>query len=530
MPNHLAILLFKVLKAYGVSITQHTIKQTINTHPELLSMQCISDALDSWKVKHTVVKLTLEKLRTLDIPVIVHLKKGEYVWVTQITDSKVHFWSAFGKKGNKSHEHFEKEWSGVALAIEDVEEAGEPNYREVRRKEIKENIIRYFFAGGCMALVTILTYFSWKNDSVLPLLPKLLLLLVNAAGCYISYTLILQENCQAKRLVQKFCKAGAHNDCNKVTTSQYSKLFGLFSWAELGLAYFSAAILWVILAPVSAHWISPLWWLFLAPLPLTVWSLFTQAFFIRKWCLFCCAIVLLLWVNAGILYFSLPFGCVFPIVESVLAALLILTSTVAVLYVSKTGKSGEQYSEQREIARIKYDFKTVQCQLSELRLETNHVGFVLGNSQASHEITLYLSIACSHCGRALKELRRLTDIYPLFCYRLIFAVKTDDFEHTSNAITRHLISLYKTLNTNEFFDVLDGWYAMPKKSLEALQKAYPASSVQDDKEELNALYQFGQQAKITYTPALLLNGQILSQLYSYRDLYGIVRALNAEES
>jgi len=530
MPNHLAILLFKVLKAYGVSITQHTIKQTINTHPELLSMQCISDALDSWKVKHTVVKLTLEKLRTLDIPVIVHLKKGEYVWVTQITDSKVHFWSAFGKKGNKSHEHFEKEWSGVALAIEDVEEAGEPNYREVRRKEIKENIIRYFFAGGCMALVTILTYFSWKNDSVLPLLPKLLLLLVNAAGCYISYTLILQENCQAKRLVQKFCKAGTHIDCNKVTASQYSKLFGVFSWAELGIAYFTSVILWIVIAPVTVNWLLPLCIFFFAALPFTLWSLFTQAFLIRKWCLFCCAIVLLLWGNAGILYFALPFGCAVPVVESALAALLFLVSVVAVLHVSKTGKSGEQFSEQRETARIKYDFQTVQSQLSESRLETNHIGFVLGNLQGVHEITLYLSIACSHCGRAVKELRRLSEIYPDFRYRLIFAVKTDDFEHTSNAITRHLVSLYKTLNKNEFFDMLDAWYTMPKKSLEAFQKEFPSPYIQDNRKEIEALYKFGQQAKISYTPAILLNGKVMSQLYFYQDLYGIARTLYAEES
>ena len=59
MPNNLTKLLYKVLKAYGVSITQHTVEQTLKTHPEYPSMQSVSDALDSWKVKHVVAKLTL---------------------------------------------------------------------------------------------------------------------------------------------------------------------------------------------------------------------------------------------------------------------------------------------------------------------------------------------------------------------------------------------------------------------------------------------------------------------------------------
>jgi hypothetical protein len=30
-------------------------------------MQCISDALDEWKVKNVVLNLTMEKLRALDV-------------------------------------------------------------------------------------------------------------------------------------------------------------------------------------------------------------------------------------------------------------------------------------------------------------------------------------------------------------------------------------------------------------------------------------------------------------------------------
>jgi ABC-type bacteriocin/lantibiotic exporter with double-glycine peptidase domain len=143
MSNPLAKLLFKVLRAYDVLVTYHTIEQTILTHPEYPSMQCISDALDRWNVQHVVMKLTFDKLRALNVPVLAHLKKGEYVWVTQITNSKVQFVHTSGREKNDSIDHFELEWSGVVLAVEDVTNAGESNYYEKRNKELKKNIFEY---------------------------------------------------------------------------------------------------------------------------------------------------------------------------------------------------------------------------------------------------------------------------------------------------------------------------------------------------------------------------------------------------
>ena len=67
------------------------------------------------------------------------------------------------------------------------------------------------------------------------------------------------------------------------------------------------------------------------------------------------------------------------------------------------------------------------------------------------------------------------------------------------------------------------------KKLETLQKEYPVTAIQDGKDEIEILYRFSQMAKIEYTPAILINGRQLSQLYSYEDLYGIARSLNAEE-
>ena len=77
--------------------------------------------------------------------------------------------------------------------------------------------------------------------------------------------------------------------------------------------------------------------------------------------------------------------------------------------------------------------------------------------------------------------------------------------------------------------MLEIWYNMPDKNLEALQIKYPVSSVQDYKTEIEALYQFNKKTEINRTPAILLNGKILSRFYHAADLLGIVRTLKAED-
>ncbi len=273
---------------------------------------------------------------------------------------------------------------------------------------------------------------------------------------------------------------------------------------------------------------SSLWWFSFIALPFTIWSLIVQVFVIRKWCLFCCSVVFLLWVNAIVLTIYHPQPVNISILDTALLVLLFLSCLVTVIEVSITSGSQERlYAQQRETARIKYDIRTIQAQLSEIKLEIGNMNFVWGSLQ-SYDITLFVSIACSHCRKAVKELKWLSETYPNFSYRLIFAVYSEKYDE-SNAIVCHLISLYRAMNRNKFWDILDVWYTMPNKNLETLQKAYPILNTQNNKEELDALYQFSQQSKIGYTPAVLINGRLLSQLYSYLDLYGIARALNAKE-
>ena len=530
MANHISKLLLKALNDYGIKMTYNTIAQTILTHPAYPSMQCISDALDGWKIKNVVMELTTEQLRALNVPVIAHLNKGVFIWITQVTDTQVHYWSVTEKQKTKSIELFEKEWSGVALAIVNIDDAGEPDYKTARNREIKDKLFKTLIISAFILLLTLLTCLSLFNDSSLSLPSKLLLLFSNALGCYVSYRLIRQEKRRAGAKPDKFCQAGKYIDCKKVTDSKYSTFFGVVSLAELGAAFFSTMFLWVAIAPLSDGWLPPLWWFSLLVLPFTLWSLTMQAFVIRKWCLYCCSVVFLLWVNAVVLFLSCPVPAILSIAEAAMFALLFLSCLVAVIVTTKaTGTKASVYALQRETAQYKYNIENIQSQLSETTETIEDTGFTFGNAESLFEIGLFVSFSCTHCREAIKALHKLTDIYPHFSYRLLFAVDSTDSDDKAYRITKCLFNLYNDQNGHDFFKALDTLYSKSDNEAEDFLKTFPATPINDYKAEIESLYLFTQQVKTGYTPAILLDGRLLSQLYAYNDLYGIARAFNAKD-
>jgi len=117
------------------------------------------------------------------------------------------------------------------------------------------------------------------------------------------------------------------------------------------------------------------------------------------------------------------------------------------------------YTEKRESTKFKFSIETIKKHLSEKEFNFNDCGFSWGNT--SNEIALFVSISCTHCGNAVRLLKKTMEIYPDFTYRLIFINETE-----TQSIVHHFIKLWKTIQKNEFFKMLDRWYNIPDKTYE----------------------------------------------------------------
>ena len=62
-----------------------------------------------------------------------------------------------------------------------------------------------------------------------------------------------------------------------------------------------------------------------------------------------------------------------------------------------------------------------------------------------------------------------------------------------------------------------------------MRENFPVKDEQNVEQIWNSLCLFNQKEEITYVPAIVLNGKLLSRLYNYQDLFNIVRTLNNEK-
>lgn len=64
-----------LLKSLGVKVTNATVNNTLQNHPDYPSLLSISDALKSWKIEDMAAKVEKEKLDELPLPFIAHSNK-----------------------------------------------------------------------------------------------------------------------------------------------------------------------------------------------------------------------------------------------------------------------------------------------------------------------------------------------------------------------------------------------------------------------------------------------------------------------
>lgn len=133
-----------------------------------------------------------------------------------------------------------------------------------------------------------------------------LLLLINSIGVYIGYLLVIKQLNIQSGYGDRICSLFKRSDCNNVLESDAAKLFGVFSWSEIGLGYFVTNVFFICLQP---SYIPCLALINILGLPYTLWSIWYQKFRARQWCPLCLIVIILSWILFAI---NLISGFLFP--------------------------------------------------------------------------------------------------------------------------------------------------------------------------------------------------------------------------
>lgn len=123
-----------------VYVTNTSIKEQLQIHPDYPSLLSPSDTLDVWNIQNVALKLESEQLKELEVPFIAHLysNDGEYVFVTYLNEEYVEFTDGTHKHHHVPINDFYSLWLGIVFLAEATEYSGEKDYQKKRKQELFE--------------------------------------------------------------------------------------------------------------------------------------------------------------------------------------------------------------------------------------------------------------------------------------------------------------------------------------------------------------------------------------------------------
>lgn len=221
-------------------------------------------------------------------PFLAQAANGVFVIVTGIGDGRVTY-DSLGEIQSVPYTRFEDAMNGnVLVAFPDARSA-EPGYASHRLTEVVARLSGYALA---LAALAVFVYF-FVTRGIYAHVSTVLLTVFDLVGLYFSF-LLLQKSLNIRtRAGDRVCGVLQKGGCDSIMSMKVSKLFGVFSWSEVGFGYFGISLITLLVFP---HMWSSLALCNVCCLPYTVWSIWYQRFRAHKWCTLCVGVQTTLWL------------------------------------------------------------------------------------------------------------------------------------------------------------------------------------------------------------------------------------------
>lgn len=212
---------------------------------------------------------------------------GGMVIVTDVDADTVSYLSQ-GQSEKMAREGWIKAWDGVALCASSSPASREPDYAAHRRVEM----IRSASRAGLWIGLAVLFLYMFIGNGLWHRVSTWFLAAFDLAGLYFTWLLVRKSIGYKDAHAEAVCGVLQKGGCDEILSTDASKLFGVFGWAEIGFSYFSVSLLAMLMFPGCLPELA----LFnLCCLPYTCWSIWYQRFRAHHWCTLCVSVQCTLW-------------------------------------------------------------------------------------------------------------------------------------------------------------------------------------------------------------------------------------------
>lgn len=323
-----------------------------------------------------------------------------------------------------------------------------------------------------------------------------------------------------KNVESKFCNYGNNFSCNDIIKSNTEIFKKYLSFVDLPILFFSFSFLLQTFYPSLTSYIGLL---SLLSLPIILYSIYYQKVKIKKWCVLCLTVSLVLVLNSILFFlnFQTPRITFADIFNN-----LLLISIVYIFWniIKKNILSANDLQNQNNaLLRFKRDKEIFEKVSKKVELNTANLNLIeLGNKNATNTITLFISPSCPHCHKAFKESLEIIERFPEnYNLNIGFNVNIDNDENPFISIALTIQRLY--FSKEDFKNALVDWH-IKNMDLEKWKEKWEIAvlSSSNEFEEIKNQFNWCLQNDFHYAPVRVFNGFLLNENYDLKDVFYFV--------
>lgn len=517
-----------LLKELNVNYTKEYLEDLILTHPNYPSLLSISETLDHYNIENLTIKINADKLSKIPLPFLVQFSDNGSVFsvIKGFSKNGVSCMNYKGKLTLMSKTDFFKKWTGICLLAETTEKSQEPDFQ----KRFKEKQIKLFLLSGLGILTLIWILISFTKSIVkydhVEFIPIMLLALLYFIGLVVSVVLLWFEIDQNNLTFQSFCSRGKKFDCETILDSKYAKILnGHLSLGSIGVGYFFATLFYLLVNQFSGPSVALLAYVSFMTFPVVILSIYYQAIVVRKWCVFCIIIQLVLLLQIGIVmieelykyYWSvegLPFFLVLFLMP------ILLWKLIKPMQI----KAKKVRFYKRELKKLKTDPNVLNGLLVntyKIKTDTKGLGISFENKSAKYKIIKVCNPFCVPCSKAHSILEELVDKGTINLQIIFTAIGGDEL--MLKAIS-HFLAVDALGDKALLRCALNDWYNTEKKDYKTFSGKYPINgATKHQRKKVEAMNKWCQLERIAHTPTVFINGYKLPKAYHIADLKDVLK-------
>lgn len=480
-----------VLSAYKIRGKRSDIYKILYSGPTFPSAVAIINTLSYYGIRINAYKADFQQIVKNDNVMIAHCRvnDGRFYIIKEILDDYIVLYDGNNHK-IPSNEFLDK-WDGIVLVIE---------------KPITNahKTTSFYSISTCLFLIGLVFSLLCSVGNI----AKAVQLVADYIGFTLSLLLMVKET--SKDLQIPLCHIGHTFNCDEVSNSRPFSKLAFFNLPVIGCVFFLFDYLSITYPTLEAINVI----ICIAASFVALYLFLYQTFKIRKYCIFCIMIGVLILGNTIVKLFTLSYTFDYAINDLLSLSMVAIISAIIPLLLYKYLKfkklSVENELSSMQIKRMPNVFQHILISGKTFSLSGDNA-LVYGAEKGKYIIDTVVSLRCKHCNKVINMMIKLLHLYPEY---ITWRVYIDGLGHDDDR-------KFKNINSSEL-QIIEQYKKDKEKSLELLSKKStvdnPMEITDETLEQFKAIVNEIKYNKIDHYPTVGFNGKKFPKGYLIDDL------------